>query len=288
MLRHLRSAAAARRTCCAVAAWISLVSFAAAQTTPPATSTAAAPPITLLPLDGDGDGKVTRAEWTKFMQTFTAMDTNKDSAIDLAELQKAAGSTAETPGILPAGDSDGNGKLTRPEWSNISLIRGFPRFDTNKDNNVTLPEMEAAVARAKEAAKPGAAAASSSGTWRGVLVQGRGDTPNEVQSQIELTIEGNRIVGREHPRQGNITPGGGRPLGSGTFVMTGGGAVGNLDAQYTDGPNAGQVCLGIFRMQGDVLQWCCSNRPSQRPTDFATGNGNWLMLLRKADATAQQ
>src|SRR5262245_5113406 len=136
MLRFLRSACAVRRAGFAVAVYGLIVSSAAGQTTPP-TAAPAAPPVTLLPLDGDADGKITRAEWTKFMQTFTAMDANKDSTIDLAELQKAVGNTTDTPGILPAGDSDGNGKLNRAEWSNISLIRGFPRFDVNKDNNVT-------------------------------------------------------------------------------------------------------------------------------------------------------
>lgn len=282
MLRFLRSVSAVRRGLCAVAISVLPATAASAQTTSPA---ATSPPLTLLPLDADADGKITRAEWTKFTQSFATLDTNKDTAVDAAELQQAAGGTTDLPGILPAADSDGNGKLTRPEWANISLIRGFPRFDRDRDNNVTLPEMEAAVARAKEAAKPGAAGGSSSGLWRGWIVNGRGENPNDGQYQIELAIDGNRIVGREIPRQGG--GGGGRSLGSGTFVMTGSGQMGNLDAQYTEGPNAGQVCLGIFRMQGDVLQWCSSNRPGQRPNDFMTGGGNWLMFLRKVDAPTQ-
>jgi uncharacterized protein (TIGR03067 family) len=54
-----------------------------------------------------------------------------------------------------------------------------------------------------------------------------------------------------------------------------------MDAVYTEGRNQGQVCLGIYQMEGDTLRWCVSNRNGQRPVDFATGQGNWLMVLQK-------
>jgi uncharacterized protein (TIGR03067 family) len=106
-------------------------------------------------------------------------------------------------------------------------------------------------------------------TWRG-QIQGRG--------QIELVIAGNQIVGREMGPGGQVND-----LGSGTYTMTGDGKIGNMDAVYTTGPQQGDVCLGIYQMNGDTLQWCVNNR-GQRPQGFSTGNGSWLMQLTRVPA----
>jgi Ca2+-binding EF-hand superfamily protein len=254
------------------------LAHAAAQTTPPPTP--AAVPVTLQPLDGDADGKVTRAEWTRFVQSFSKLDGDGNQGIDEAELRKAGGDAVEKPGVLVAADSNGDGKLTRPEWT--QLARGFARYDKNNDGNITQPEMQATADAAKDAAKPGNASGSN-GLWRGRIVQGRGENPNSGE-EIELAIAGNRIAGRNVRPQSDGTPN----LGIGTFVMTGNGQSGYLDAQYVEGGTPGQVCLGIFKMENGALYWCASNRNGNRPTDFATGNGNWLMILRKVDPPPQQ
>ena len=67
-------------------------------------------------------------------------------------------------------------------------------------------------------------------------------------------------------------------------MTAGDGKTGNMDAVYTSGPNAGEVCLGIYQLEGETLQWCVSNRPGQRPSGMATGNGNWLLVLNKVPA----
>ena len=73
-------------------------------------------PATLKPADDDGDGKVTRAEWGRLMQRFSRLDANHDATVDLSELQAAA-KTSDTPLFIKLADADGDGKLSRPEWT---------------------------------------------------------------------------------------------------------------------------------------------------------------------------
>jgi uncharacterized protein (TIGR03067 family) len=108
-------------------------------------------------------------------------------------------------------------------------------------------------------------------------VDGRGENTNTGHMEIELTITGNRIAGREVGT--NRAPPGG--LGGGTFTMTGDGRSGQLDADATEGPNHGRHYQGIFQLEGDVLRWCVSNRERQRPEAMATDRGNYLLILRR-------
>lgn len=115
-----------------------------------------------------------------------------------------------------------------------------------------------------------------SGTWRGWVVEGRGENPNSGQMQMELRVEGNRIVGREVGT--NRAPQG---LGDGTFVIAGDGNSGTLDAVSTSGQHSGRSYAGIFQLDGDTLRWCVNNRNGERPAEFETGRGNYFMVLHK-------
>jgi uncharacterized protein (TIGR03067 family) len=54
-----------------------------------------------------------------------------------------------------------------------------------------------------------------------------------------------------------------------------------MDAVQTAGPQAGRQYVGIYELQGDTLRWCASNRNGERPTTMATGQGSYLMILRR-------
>lgn len=62
--------------------------------------------------------------------------------------------------------------------------------------------------------------------------------------------------------------------------MTGDGKTGNMDAVYTEGDRRGDVCLGIYKLEGDNLIWCVNNKGG-RPQNFYGGNGNWLLTLTR-------
>ncbi|HEY5316153.1 MAG TPA: hypothetical protein VIK18_26735 [Pirellulales bacterium] len=252
--------------------------------TPPASSPNAesaqsgdeTPPKGIGFIDTDGDNAISRTEWSKFKQTFSRLDADKDNALDAAELQ-ATGGAAEL--LMKLGDLGGDGKISRVEWG--KLAQSFVRLDANRDSKLDLAELKKVADAAADAASGSASLAggdNKSGAkagptvWRG-RIEGRG--------QLELTVNGNHIVGRE------IGKGGGDDsLGAGTFTMTGDGKTGNMDAIYTEGNRAGQTCLGIYKLDGDTLLWCVNNRGG-RPQSFASGGGgDWLLTLTRVTATS--
>ena len=228
------------------------------------------PPPGLGFIDADGDGQISKGEWTKFTRTFATLDANKDGVVDRAELE-ATGGSAEL--IAPLADASGDGKITRVEWG--KLVHSFARLDANRDGSLDEAELQksadAAVASASgSAGLPGGKKGSESTgptLWRG-QIQGKG--------QIELLIAGNRIEGRELGGRGDN-------LGAGTFTMTGNGKAGNMDAVYTEGQRAGQTCLGIYRLDGNTLTWCVNNRGA-RPQGFEQGPGNWMLTLTRVES----
>lgn len=217
--------------------------------------------------DTSGDGKIARAEWSKFVQNFREYDKDKDNSLDESELE-ATGASAE---LLALADADQDKKVARTEW--LGLSQSFAKLDKNRDQSLDAPEVrgaaETSLARAGGTATlRGTAAKANTGPtiWRGMI---------EGRSQIELVVTGNTIVGREIGGGGQ-----GRSLGTGTFTMTGDGKSGNMDPVYTEGPQVGQRCMGIYVLEGDTLRWCVNNR-GQRPVDFTGGNGNWPMVLTR-------
>ena len=39
--------------------------------------------------------------------------------------------------------------------------------------------------------------------------------------------------------------------------------------------------LGIYELDGDTLKWCVDNRRKERPTEFRTANGAYLLILKR-------
>ena len=221
------------------------------------------PPILRL-LDSNRDQRLTRAELNQLSQLFERLDANKDGALDADELQAAERLARE-----PAGD----GASTRPNAPSGNA----PASGGNSSNRPRpLPSGSSS---SGAAARDNAGTPRLVGVWRGWVVRGRGENPNEGEMEVELTVEGNRITGREIGTQ--RAPGG---LGGGTFTMTGNGNSGNLDADGDAGPQDGRQFMGIYELQGETLRWCVSNRGRQRPSTMATDRGNYLLILRKQPA----
>ena len=173
--------------------------------------------------------------------------------------------------------------------SGRSFRKASARLDANKDSSVDDAEFQAAADTLSSRTSGSASlAATDDEPDRG---RRTGDVPRQDRKAQSDRIARDGQPDRRPRRrrgQGGGQGGGGRGqggLGSGTFTMTAGdGKTGNMDAVYTTGPNAGEVCLGIYQLEGDTLQWCVSNRSGQRPNGMATGNGNWLLVLNKVPA----
>lgn len=111
------------------------------------------------------------------------------------------------------------------------------------------------------------------GVWRGFVVEGRGDRPNQQRLRIELTIKGDMITGRQD---------GGKDLGEGTFTLKWSKDGRHLDATRTRNPGRGQTYRGIYTLDGDTLKWCVSNPPGRdRPAELVSRTGQFLMILRR-------
>jgi uncharacterized protein (TIGR03067 family) len=191
--------------------------------------------------DENGDGRLTRTEWNRLTQLWTRLDANRDGMLDSAELETLAAIAA--PERRPP---DGQAPATVPPAT--------PAADRREAGGNNLE-----------------------GVWRGWVVRGRGENPNSGEMEIELTIRGNRIDGRELGT--NRAPEGG--LGSGVFTMTGNGRSGTLDAEQTAGLETGRRYQGIYELEGETLKWCVTARNRQRPSVMATDRGNYLMILRR-------
>jgi Ca2+-binding EF-hand superfamily protein len=99
----------------------------------------------ILGMDRNGDGKVSRDEFTGVPGNFDRLDINKDGFITRNELTGAVGAgpgtRAGTPNRallrerLQAMDKDGDGKVSREEYTGEPAL--FDRHDTNKDGFIS-------------------------------------------------------------------------------------------------------------------------------------------------------
>lgn len=205
------------------------------------------PPL-LRDLDSNGDGRLTRAELNRLSQIFERLDVNRDQSLDVNELR--------TLNEQPRG--------ARPE----------PAVERNP-----APGRSADSTPARSGGRSATEGSTGlAGVWRGWIVEGRGENPNAGQMEVELTVQGNRITGRELGTR--RAPEG---LGAGTYELTAGESgrrSGTLDADGTAGPQDGRHYLGIYELDGDTLRWCVTAR-RQRPQAMATDRGNYLLILRR-------
>lgn len=223
------------------------------------------PPI-LRQLDGNNDQRLTRAELNRLTQLFDRMDTNKDGALDVAEVE-AAGSAESGAAAGTGSNRPGSGAS-----SNSTPSSTTPRSSTERSSSGT--------SSSSGAGRGDSNASRLAGVWKGWIVHGRGENPNEGEMEIELTVEGNRMTGRELGTRRGPPEG----LGAGTFTMTGNGKTGNIDTDGTSGSQDGRSSMGIYELNGDTLKWCVTQRNRVRPTTMATDRGNYLLILRKQTA----
>jgi hypothetical protein len=149
-----------------LASLIGLASSAAlaqAPATPPKEPPPQVDPVTtILRIDTNHDGAASREEWVAYGNHdsgFTAIDTNKDGRVTVAELvvfrklhaaPGAAEVRAETPNVDPAAtirmaDANQDGGVTEEEWVAYGNHGGggFAPIDTNHDGKITVGELTA-------------------------------------------------------------------------------------------------------------------------------------------------
>ena len=114
------------------------------------------------------------------------------------------------------------------------------------------------------------------GTWRGWVVEGRGQRPDAGPVNLEITVKKDVIVAK---RLGGVNKD--DPLGEGTFRLTVAPKEKRIDATRTTAPAKGRTYAGIYEVAGDTLKWCVANPNQERPTDMVTRRGQFLLILKR-------
>jgi uncharacterized protein (TIGR03067 family) len=113
------------------------------------------------------------------------------------------------------------------------------------------------------------------GDWEGYVVEGRGERPDRGPIHLRLTIKDSSISAIDLG-EGN------KDMGSGTCTIDSGQGVKQLDATGIVLPGKRErTFLGIYEVEGDTLRWCVDNRQKQRPSEFRTNSGNYLLVLKR-------
>lgn len=116
----------------------------------------------LADMDGDGDGRISTAEFKGPQQLFGKGDTNADGFLDRSELEAAArkmgkmmpgggGGGRDLASLVKRADADGDGKVTRDEWPGRPQM--FDKMDKNGDG--VLDTSDFGEAPAEPAKEPG-------------------------------------------------------------------------------------------------------------------------------------
>lgn len=112
------------------------------------------------------------------------------------------------------------------------------------------------------------------GLWKGFAVEGKGERPDRGPVKLEVTIAETAIKGIEIKGEGTINHG----AGTHTFNLKE--SPRWLDATKTNERGRKEEYLGIYSLEGDTLKWCVS-RGKQRPTEFLTAKGSFLVILKR-------
>jgi uncharacterized protein (TIGR03067 family) len=112
------------------------------------------------------------------------------------------------------------------------------------------------------------------GVWIGYAVEGRGEKPDQGPVKLKLTITKETIKAIQYKGKDMLD------LGEGTFEIVHSKTPFTLDGdKKLDNPNRKEVWQGIYQLDGDTLKWCV--RRKGRPTEFQTGDGAFLMILKR-------
>ncbi|HEX5105215.1 MAG TPA: TIGR03067 domain-containing protein [Pirellulaceae bacterium] len=114
------------------------------------------------------------------------------------------------------------------------------------------------------------------GTWEGYAVEDRGERPDRGPVHLRLVIDEGKIraVDLGSPEK--------KDMGSGTYKLDPSQKIKQIDATGIILPGKRErTFLGIYEIDGDTFKWCVDNRSKERPTEFRTIGGKYLLILKR-------
>jgi uncharacterized protein (TIGR03067 family) len=115
------------------------------------------------------------------------------------------------------------------------------------------------------------------GTWKGFVVEGRGESPDRGPVKLELKVTEQAMAGHEFKGTNLVDH------GHGEYTIDTSQSPWVLDAWQTNELGRKQNFIGIYKLEADTLQWCVSPR-KVRPTEFRSGDGSFLLILKRQKA----
>lgn len=114
------------------------------------------------------------------------------------------------------------------------------------------------------------------GTWEGYAVEGKGETPDRGPVKVRITIKDGKMTAVDLANKKE------KDLGNGTFTLDPSKKLRQMDATGIVLPGKRERTFqGIYELEGDTLKWCVDNRQKERPSEFRTGAGNYLIILKR-------
>jgi uncharacterized protein (TIGR03067 family) len=114
------------------------------------------------------------------------------------------------------------------------------------------------------------------GTWEGYAVENRGERPDRGPVHLRLIFQGAKISAVDLGSPDN------KDMGSGAFKLDPDKGIKEIDAIGIVLPGKRErTFLGIYELDGDTLKWCVDNRSKERPTEFRTISGKYLLILKR-------
>ena len=113
------------------------------------------------------------------------------------------------------------------------------------------------------------------GTWRGWVVEGKGEQPNQGIIHLQVVVKDSMMIAQRLDKTKDAA------LGEGSFKLSLVDQKKIIDATRTSAPGKGQLNAGIYAIDGDTLKWCVGAPNKERPSDFVTRKGQFLLILKR-------
>lgn len=113
------------------------------------------------------------------------------------------------------------------------------------------------------------------GVWEGYAVDGKGEKPDQGPVHFRLTITQTKMSAINLGDKN-------KDMGNGVYKLELSKSTKEMDATGVVLPGKQErTYQGIYELDGDTLKWCVTPRKGERPGEFRTSKGSFLLILKR-------